>query len=202
MKCDNCGSIFDGEESLAHRFPEIPHLAERIEPGGIVPAGDCTECGALVYLEPKAVKLPEHLHKKAEDIYPEEYNTFDGQWMKEMMRFPKGTILQMYRDKGKKLEALEEKVQETIGNTKKLLAEVRAASELQQETISDLMAERDNEHDQLEAVKLERDELKASLGVVLDQVDYTAGACSLATMVGAALPTEVIDKARAALSPS
>ena len=48
--------------------------------------------------------------------------------------------------------------------------------------------------------QIEVTELRASLGVLLDQVDYTAGACSLTSMVGAALPKEVIDKARAALS--
>jgi hypothetical protein len=38
-----------------------------------------------------------------------------------------------------------------------------------------------------------------ALLLVLDQVDYTAGACSLTEMVGAVLPKEVIQKAREAL---
>lgn len=37
------------------------------------------------------------------------------------------------------------------------------------------------------------------LGVVLDQVDYTAGACGPTEMVGACLPVEVIKHAREAL---
>lgn len=41
---------------------------------------------------------------------------------------------------------------------------------------------------------------KEALLLVLDQVDYTKGACSLTNMVGAALPVEVIDKAREAIA--
>jgi hypothetical protein len=43
-------------------------------------------------------------------------------------------------------------------------------------------------------------ELEAALGVVLDQVDYTASACAPTEMVGACLSTQVIDIARAALA--
>lgn len=42
--------------------------------------------------------------------------------------------------------------------------------------------------------------LRAALLLVLDQVDYTNGACSATNMVGACLPTKVIDIARAALA--
>lgn len=38
-----------------------------------------------------------------------------------------------------------------------------------------------------------------ALLLVLDQVDFTAGACSFAEMVGAVLPKEVIEKAQEAL---
>ena len=41
--------------------------------------------------------------------------------------------------------------------------------------------------------------LEEALLTVLDQVDYTAGACNLTDMVGACLPLEVIGLARAAL---
>ena len=44
-------------------------------------------------------------------------------------------------------------------------------------------------------------ELREALLLVLDQVDYTVGACRLTELVGAALPAQVIDKARAALEP-
>ena len=40
---------------------------------------------------------------------------------------------------------------------------------------------------------------KEALRVLLDQVDYTAGACRLVEMVGAVLPKEVIVLARAAI---
>ena len=43
-------------------------------------------------------------------------------------------------------------------------------------------------------------DLRAALLVVLDQVDYTRDACAVTEMVGAVLPREVIDKARAALA--
>jgi hypothetical protein len=43
-------------------------------------------------------------------------------------------------------------------------------------------------------------ELEDALLTVLDQVDYTAGACGLTEMVGACLPMEVIKLARAALA--
>lgn len=37
------------------------------------------------------------------------------------------------------------------------------------------------------------------LGVILDHVDYTNGACSITEMIGAVLPKEVIEQSRAAL---
>lgn len=39
-----------------------------------------------------------------------------------------------------------------------------------------------------------------ALRTILDQVDYTAGACALTEMVGAALPVNVIKLAREALA--
>lgn len=42
-------------------------------------------------------------------------------------------------------------------------------------------------------------ELRAALQVVLDQVDYTAGACTLHAMVGAVLSIEALDVAHEAL---
>lgn len=41
---------------------------------------------------------------------------------------------------------------------------------------------------------------KEALQLVLDQVDYTSGACSVTEMVGAVLPKEVIAKAREAIA--
>lgn len=42
--------------------------------------------------------------------------------------------------------------------------------------------------------------LVEALRLILDQVDYTNGACGVTEMVGAVLPTVVIERARAALS--
>jgi DNA-directed RNA polymerase subunit RPC12/RpoP len=55
--CDNCGKRYEREEELRFVFPAIPGLAERLDPGGIVPAGECPECGALVYLEDQPVRV-------------------------------------------------------------------------------------------------------------------------------------------------
>lgn len=52
----------------------------------------------------------------------------------------------------------------------------------------------------LDDVTRERDELAVMLSTVLDQVDYTVGACALTTMVGAALDAKLIERARALLA--
>ena len=49
VECDNCGSIFDPEFDKLIPLHEVKHPLQRIEPGGIVPAGECPECGAWVY---------------------------------------------------------------------------------------------------------------------------------------------------------
>ena len=46
-KCDNCWRILP-EDELACLLEDIPHIFERIEPGGTVPSGECP-CGALAY---------------------------------------------------------------------------------------------------------------------------------------------------------
>ncbi len=47
----------------------------------------------------------------------------------------------------------------------------------------------------------EREErLDAALRTLLDQVDYTAGACGVTEMVGAVLPKEVIERCKKALA--
>lgn len=57
-RCDDCGRIFTNLEQMRGSgeigepggvFPDIPFLAERLEPGGTVPDGECPSCGALVY---------------------------------------------------------------------------------------------------------------------------------------------------------
>lgn len=44
-----------------------------------------------------------------------------------------------------------------------------------------------------------QDKLETSLRLVLDSVDFTHGACSLTSMVGAALPVIILDQANAVL---
>ena len=45
--CDNCGWKGDPEKTLV----QIHRLAERLDPGGVVPSGECPKCGALCYLD-------------------------------------------------------------------------------------------------------------------------------------------------------
>ncbi len=51
LECDNCGRGYEREEQLKHVFPDIPDLLQRLDVGCTVPAGECPECGALVYRE-------------------------------------------------------------------------------------------------------------------------------------------------------
>ena len=47
-QCDNC-NWRGTDEQLGLPLSEIRHLAERLDPGGIVPAGECPECGCLAH---------------------------------------------------------------------------------------------------------------------------------------------------------
>jgi hypothetical protein len=51
--CGNCDKRWD-DADLKVRFPNIPDLLERLDPGGTVPAGECPACGALAYPENRA----------------------------------------------------------------------------------------------------------------------------------------------------
>ena len=55
---------------------------------------------------------------------------------------------------------------------------------------------------ELAAANKRIENLWAALGVLLDSVDYTSGACKLNEAVGAVLPIEIIEKAKAALKAS
>lgn len=53
IHCDNCeweGDL-DGEDYLV--LDEVEDLETRLEPGREVPAGECSDCGALVYMGPQ-----------------------------------------------------------------------------------------------------------------------------------------------------
>ena len=45
-KCDNCN--WTGEPAI-DSIAAIPDLYSRLDPGGIVPSGECPECGCLCY---------------------------------------------------------------------------------------------------------------------------------------------------------
>ena len=49
VHCDACNKDFTVSK-MRVVFPDIPHLYERLDIGGKVPAGECPVCGALVYV--------------------------------------------------------------------------------------------------------------------------------------------------------
>lgn len=48
--CDNCGAVY-AEDDARINIPDIDNLYERLDPGGVVPAGQCPACGALCYIQ-------------------------------------------------------------------------------------------------------------------------------------------------------
>jgi uncharacterized protein DUF6874 len=48
--CDNCDWT-GSEEELGKTINQIHHLAERLDVGGEVPAGECPECACLAYID-------------------------------------------------------------------------------------------------------------------------------------------------------
>src|SRR5437764_868308 len=44
--CDNCDSVWSEDE-----LDKIRDLGQRVQPGGVMPSGDCPDCGALCYLD-------------------------------------------------------------------------------------------------------------------------------------------------------
>lgn len=46
-RCDNCGA-----QARESGLDPIQDLEQRLDPGGVVPAGQCPSCGALSYLDP------------------------------------------------------------------------------------------------------------------------------------------------------
>lgn len=44
-RCDDCRKVWPVDE-----LAEPKRLSERLDPGGMVPAGECPACGALAYL--------------------------------------------------------------------------------------------------------------------------------------------------------
>lgn len=44
-RCNNCDFQTDEHEA----FPDVENLRQRLEPGDIMPSGQCPECGAFVH---------------------------------------------------------------------------------------------------------------------------------------------------------
>lgn len=47
--CDDCGKCWHDNDIVP--LEEVADLAFRLDPGSVVPSGECPECGALCYLE-------------------------------------------------------------------------------------------------------------------------------------------------------
>jgi hypothetical protein len=58
--CDNCGKKWD-KENVVYAFD----LQQRIDPGGIMPTGECPDCGALCYPD----KAPENQSQAKKKVY-------------------------------------------------------------------------------------------------------------------------------------
>ena len=61
-QCTHCGTKFDEKapERLQHPWPHIPGLADRVQPGDVVPVGQCPVCGWLVYPVKAVAKAESH----------------------------------------------------------------------------------------------------------------------------------------------
>lgn len=54
VNCSSCN--WRGYDmDMAHPLKGIPNLEERLDPGAVVPAGDCPHCGALCYLDQRGM---------------------------------------------------------------------------------------------------------------------------------------------------
>ena len=101
LKCGKCHRIFGASTELRSAFPAIPELFERIEPGDMVPFGECPSCGSLVWdkdtssyvacnicgVEVEYECMREHLrlhNRNALDMsYPDVRTMFTGKWDSE-----------------------------------------------------------------------------------------------------------------------
>ena len=67
--CDNCGW-----EGVGSELDMVTDIEERIDPGGVVPAGQCPECSALAYL----VDPPDWTKDPVRDAAPEMLAALEG----------------------------------------------------------------------------------------------------------------------------
>ena len=63
-KCDNCG-----DELPQHDLKKIYNLERRVDPGKIVPAGECPKCGAMSYPMIEPVRILWGVGKQSVNIW-------------------------------------------------------------------------------------------------------------------------------------
>lgn len=75
-RCDDCGTI-----TIASKLEEIDDIGERLDPGSIVPAGQCPECGALAYYldEVAPAGSAQAQGHKMHDLLCAAHTIFDGE---------------------------------------------------------------------------------------------------------------------------
>ena len=56
-KCEDCEKEYDLNGTEIIPLCDVKHLFERLDPGGIVPAGECPECRSLCYLKRRAIEI-------------------------------------------------------------------------------------------------------------------------------------------------
>ena len=74
-KCDNCGLV-TSEDALN----EPKDLMQRVDPDGVMPAGECRACGALAYIEePMLIAINNFARRQTADSQHSHYaGTFDA----------------------------------------------------------------------------------------------------------------------------
>lgn len=81
--CDNCD--WKGAEEQTRTLVQIHRLGERIEAGGVVPVGECPECGAFAYLDEPPAQYYYVLHSSGDGMELEEFLNEENReaWLKK-----------------------------------------------------------------------------------------------------------------------
>ena len=70
--CGNCG-LTCNEDELRVTLSETPDLKLRLDPGDVVPAGECPYCGCLTYFDltnyTVLLRRPDHVTTDDDDLY-------------------------------------------------------------------------------------------------------------------------------------
>lgn len=62
-----------------------------------------------------------------------------------------------------------------------------------------MIGEQVKSNQEMDALRVQRNNMRTAILLILDAVDYTSGSCRVNELVGAVLPKEIIQKARESL---